>query len=47
MLWIIFTIWVLYVIFFSIKAMKTENEFFTFLVVVSIPIMLYLPLFLK
>ena len=47
MLWIIFTIWVLFVITCVIMEKKTENQFFTFLFLISLPIMFYIPLFLK
>ena len=47
MLWVIFTIWVLFVIVCGIMENKTENQFFTFLFLISLPIMFYIPLFLK
>lgn len=46
MIWVIFTIWVIFSIACGIMEKKTENQLFTFLFLVSIPIMFYVPLFL-
>ena len=43
MLWIIVTLWVLFVIACVILDRKTDNGFFTFLFLLSLPIMFYLP----
>ena len=47
MLWLIFTIWVIFAIFCGILAELTEKEVFSFLFLVSIPIIFYVPMFLK
>lgn len=47
MVWAIFTIWAIFSIVCGIMEIKTENQFFTFLFLVSLPIMFYVPLFLK
>ena len=47
MLWIILILWLIFAITCATLAEKTENEFFGFLLLLSIPIMFYIPLFLK
>ena len=43
MVWIIFTIWVLFSTVCAIAEVKTENTFFMFLFLVSVPFMFYVP----
>ena len=43
MLWIIFTLWVIFAITCAILADFFEREFFGFLFLVSLPIMFYVP----
>ena len=47
MLWIICIIWILFAITCVIMEKKSENQFFTFLFLLSLPIIFYIPLFLK
>ena len=47
MLWIIFALWVLFGITCGVLSEIYEYEFFGFLFLVSLPIMFYVPLFLK
>lgn len=46
MLWIIFTLWVLFAITCAILTEYAEHEFFGFLFLLSLPIMFYVPFFL-
>jgi len=46
MLTIIFIIWFIFAFTCVILAENTENEFFGFLFILSLPIMFYVPLFL-
>ena len=46
MLWIIFTIWVMFGVACAILAEYFEREIFGFCFLLSLPIMFYLPLFL-
>lgn len=43
MLWIVYVIWVLFVITCVIMEKKTEHQFFTFLFLISLPIVFYIP----
>lgn len=47
MIWAIFTIWAIVGITCGIITEKTQNDFFGFLFLLSVPFMFYLPLFLK
>ena len=47
MLAIVFTIWFVFVITCVVLEKKSENEIFTFLFLLSLPIIFYMPLFLK
>ena len=47
MLWIIFTLWVLFAITCGILTEIVDKEIFGFLFLVSIPIIFYVPMFLK
>ena len=47
MIWVIFTIWIVFAIACGILEKKTENDFFGFLFLISLPIIFYVPLFLK
>ena len=47
MIWVIFTIWAIFVITCGIMENKRQNGFFGFLIFLTFPIMFYLPLFLK
>ena len=44
---LIFTIWFIFVITCVVLEKKSENGIFTFLFFLSLPIIFYLPLFLK
>lgn len=44
---LIFTIWFVFVIACVVLGQKSENEIFTFLFLLSLPIIFYVPLFLK
>ena len=46
MVWVIFTIWAIFSIGCGILTEITDNHFFGFLFLVSVPIMFYVPLFL-
>lgn len=43
MLWIIFTIWVIFAITCAVLADVYEREFFGFLLIMSLPFMFYVP----
>ena len=45
MLWIIFTIWVVFALTCVIAAEITENEIFGFAFIISLPFMFYVPFF--
>ena len=47
MIMVIFTIWVIFAIACGILTEITDHDFFGFLFLVSLPIMFYVPLFLK
>lgn len=47
MMTLILIIWLIFVIACVILDKKSENDFFTFLFIASLPIIIYLPLFLK
>ena len=46
MIWVIFTVWVLFAITCAILADFFECEFFGFLFLISLPIMFYIPFML-
>jgi hypothetical protein len=43
MLWIIFTVWVIFALACAILAEYFEKEFFGFMFLISLPIMFYVP----
>lgn len=43
MLWIIFTIWMVFITICAVMEKKTNNYFYTFLFLISIPVMFYVP----
>ena len=47
MFWFIFTVWAIFSIICGILSEKYHKDFFGFLFLISIPIILYLPLFLQ
>ena len=47
MLWIILILWFVFAITCAVFEEKTERGLFGFLLLLSIPIMFYIPLFLK
>ena len=47
MLWIIFTIWVVFIISCAIINNVTDNEIYGFLIILSIPVMFYIPFLIQ
>ena len=43
MLWIIFTIWMVFIIICAVMEKKTNNNFYMILFLISIPVMFYAP----
>lgn len=43
MIWLIFVFWLVFAIGCGIMEKVTENQFYTFLLMVSLPIMFYVP----
>ncbi len=43
MIWTIFVLWIVFAITCGVMENKTDNDFFGFLFLVSLPIMFYMP----
>ena len=43
MLWIIFTIWMVFITICAVMEKKTNNNFYMILFLISIPVMFYAP----
>ena len=43
MLWVIYTIWLVFVVALAILAERTENEIYGFILLLSVPFMFYVP----
>ncbi|MDY6424380.1 MAG: hypothetical protein SPL06_06455 [Bacteroidales bacterium] len=43
MLWLIYVLWMIFVTVCAVIENKTKDEFYMFLILISIPVMFYIP----